>query len=498
MSREWKTSVRGACVAAALSMALPWCGVALAQDTARGADGHARSGPESGAASEIEALRAEMRAMEARHRREMAALREELARSGGGADGALADEIDRLLDRMDGLEGRLEARPESTGRGLRLVDISLSGVAAGGWSDRNDETLGALQGGGHDPNRRGFTLQNVELILKGAVDPYLNAQANLITFIDRDGETVVELEEAFATTTSLPWGLQAKAGQFYAPIGRHNPQHPHQWEFVDQPFGLTRFLGPDGMRGQGAQLSWLLPTDFPLELTAALQNANGETMTSFLGANGAHGDEEDGHGHGGGESTFGEPRERVVRSLDDLVWSGRATTSFDLSDEWTSLFGASTAFGPNQSGNSAETTLRGADVSLRWKPLENRRGFPFVDLRVEWLERDYEFDGFTDDAGDVFGADALHDRTWYGQAVWGFAPGWTVGTRYEEFAGDAPEEITGLEDRDRWSFTITHYLSEFAKIRLQVNRDDSDTLGRGTAVWLQVEFNLGSHGAHVF
>lgn len=445
---------------------------------------------------EMERLRAEMRTMEERHRSEMEALRAELATRDAAGQGDLASEIDRLMDRVDGLETQIATDVRRPGA-FRLVDVSLNALMAAGGSGEDDETIEALQSGGHDPNRRGFTVQNVELILKGAVDPYFTAQANIVWFTDRDGESQFELEEAFAQTTSLPWGLQARAGQFSNAFGRHNPQHPHQWDFVDMPFGWTRFLGPDGMRGAGAELSWLLPVDTPIEILGAVQNANGETMSSFVGAGG----EEDAHDHGhahGGSYTFGEPRGREVRSLDDLVWSGRGTVSLDLSDEWTALLGSSVAYGPNSAGRRADTWLSGVDLTARWTPLDNRRGFPFVDVRFEYLARDYEYDAFTDEAGDVFRSGSLNDETWYLQSTWGFATDWTLGARYEDFSGDSPEEILGLEDRDRWSVAITHYFSEFSKIRLQLNRDDSDVLGDATSVWLQLEFNLGAHGAHEF
>lgn len=104
--------------------------------------------------------------------------------------------------------------------------------------------------------------QNVELSIGATVDPYFDGQTHLIFLIDADGETVVELEEAFFTTRSLPWGLQVKGGQFFTEFGRQNKQHPHTWAFVDQPVVLSRFFGGDGLRSQGVRTSWLIPTDW--------------------------------------------------------------------------------------------------------------------------------------------------------------------------------------------------------------------------------------------
>ena len=102
------------------------------------------------------------------------------------------------------------------GATLRLVDVSFDALIAAGTSTATDPQLQFLQGGGHDPRKRGFTVQNLELSLMGAVDPYLNGEAHIVYFIDPvTGDSAVELEEAFFTTQKLPYGLQLKGGQFF-------------------------------------------------------------------------------------------------------------------------------------------------------------------------------------------------------------------------------------------------------------------------------------------
>ncbi len=164
------------------------------------------------------------------------------------------------------------------------LQIGLSGLFSAGGSDVNNEALSNLQAGGHDPNKNGFTVQNIELSIGATVDAYFDAQTNIIFLINAEGETVVELEESFFTTRSLPWGLQIKGGQYFTEFGRQNKQHPHTWAFVDQPVVLSRFFGGDGLRSQGGRASWLIPTDWYSELYLGVQNAKGETATSFLNA----------------------------------------------------------------------------------------------------------------------------------------------------------------------------------------------------------------------
>jgi len=372
------------------------------------------------------------------------------------------------------------------------LQIGLSGLFAAGGSNANNDELEGLQAGGHDPNRNGFTVQNVELSLGATVDPYFDGQANLIFLIDSEGETVVELEEAFLTSRSLPWGLQVKGGQYFTEFGRQNPQHPHTWDFVDQPVILSRFFGGDGLRSQGARVSWLAPTPWYSELYLGAQNANGETVTSFL-ASGA------GEDPGEPEAIGGHPLiDRDGRDLSDLLYSARWLNGVDISDTLSMNLGFSGLIGPNASGRSTQTTIIGSDLYLKWQPAYVQRGFPFVSWHTEVLQRRYEA-GRSDDPT----RETLNDWGLFSQALWGFHPGWVAGLRAEfaEADGGEGQEDDPLRDRrKRLSPNLTWYPSEYSKLRLQYNRDWAQHLDGGSAdsLFLQVEFSLGSHMAHIF
>src|SRR5213076_812767 len=119
------------------------------------------------------------------------------------------------------------------GGGKNYMNISFDGLFTLAASSARD--LDHIEVGDHDPQQRGFNARNAEIALDGAVDPYFEGFANIVLKLDNDNETEIELEEAFLQTTSLPFGLQLKGGQFFDPFGRINATHPHTWEFADSP-----------------------------------------------------------------------------------------------------------------------------------------------------------------------------------------------------------------------------------------------------------------------
>lgn len=376
------------------------------------------------------------------------------------------------------------AAPARTGGAY--MNIGFDGIADFGWS--SERNVGSLQGGDHDPAVRGFTVPNVELSLDGAVDPYFKGFSNIVYKVDPHGETGVELEEAFVLSTSLPWNLQVKAGQFFTEFGRQNPQHPHSWSFVDQPLVLTRMFGPDGLRSQGARVSWLVPTSWYTEAMVSVLNSAGGTTFSFRS-------DESSQIHGGVAES------RTVRDPSDLLIVPRIAASVDLTDEQTLLFGASAAFGPNSSGPDARTKIYGADVYWKWKSPTAMQGFPFVSLQGEAVFRTY--DAATrvsaDDPGILLPSEELRDRGAYAQLLWGIKPRVVVGLRADVVGGDKAAFASELRaDRYRVSPNLTWYPSEFSKLRLQYNYDHRAEIGADNSLWLQFEFILGAHAAHKF
>lgn len=375
------------------------------------------------------------------------------------------------------------SQTSTTNNTISNLNIGLTALFSAGGSTVDNATISDLQAGGHDPAKNGFSVQNIELTMSATVDNYFDAQSNFIFLINAAGETVVELEEVFLTTRQLSGGLQIKAGQYFTEFGRQNMLHPHNWSFADQPVILSRLFGGDGLRSQGLRLSWLMPTGWFSEFFIGAQNAKGETASSFLNA--------------AGEDVAGYTLiDRTARDSGDLLYSARWLNSFDLSDSVSMNFGMSGLWGPNATDTDSNTKIIGSDLYIKWQAINSQRGFPFVAWHSEVIEREYEALNQTDPAHQL-----LSDSGYFSQILWGFKPGWVAGLRIEEAHSEGDNSTDPLrDDRQRLSANISWYLSEYSKIRLQYNRDDAQHLVDETvdSIWLQLEFNMGSHAAHSF
>ena len=326
-----------------------------------------------------------------------------------------------------------------------------------------------LQLGAHDPNSNGFNLQQLELHVESVVDPYFTFDANIVF-----AQFGVEVEEAYATTIALPANLQMRGGQFLTRMGRLNPTHPHSWHFVDQPVVNGKFFGGEGSRGLGAEASYLTPLPWFAEVIASATMADGACCArSFYGG-----------------------QNLGVDGLGDLLYTLRFEQFFELSPSFFALVGASAQFGPNPSGAGNRTEIYGADLYLRWRPVNDPRRRS-VSLQVEALQRRRQV---------PFGL--LVDQGGYADLVAVLSQRFEVGGRYEFVSGIDPTDPAALQDPldPDWvgnvhsgALQVTFYPSHFSRLRLQGSYDDRTWLDSPTiAAILALEVLVGAHGAHNF
>lgn len=372
------------------------------------------------------------------------------------------------------------------GGSKNYLNLSFDGLFAAAGSTAPD--LQRIETGGHDPIQRGFTVQNLEITMDGAVDPYFTGQVNLVTQIGRGGDTTFEAEEAWLQSTSLPWNLQVKGGLFLSPFGRLNQTHPHTWDFADQPLVNGRLLGTDGLRNPGIQISYLTPLPWYSEIIAAVQNGSGSTAYSF-------------RNRGDNNTFFNRTTlDREVRGPGDLLYVLRWANSIDLDDEQTVVVGTSAAVGPNDTGEDSSTQIYGVDAYYKWKPDNASGGWPFVKWQNEAMYRRYEAG-----TSGIVPHENFDDWGAYSQVVWGFSKGWMTALRGDYLSQEGSIFTPDQTRETRWRISpnLTYFPTEFSKIRLQYNHDDIQpgpfVRARNVeTVILQFEFILGAHGAHKF
>ncbi len=318
------------------------------------------------------------------------------------------------------------------------------------------------------PGDRGYSLGESELSLSANVDNFFYGA--LTASIAPEGG--IDVEEAYLQTLALPYGLGVKAGRFFSAIGYLNEQHSHAWDFVDAPLAYRAMLGTQ-YGDDGIQLTWTAPTDLYIVFGGELfrgdafpaggNSGNGPgTRTAFV--------------HVGGDVGTSNSWRAGLSHL-------RADASDRETEDGTDTF----------SGNS---DLSVADFVWKWAPQGNpyRTNFKLQGEYL-WRSEDGAFNGAPYDA---------NQRGWYAQGVYQFMPRWRLGLRYDELrAGDPGAAFAGTvldplgHTPRRTSLMVDFSNSEFSRIRLQYNRDDSQPES-DNEWYLQYIMSLGSHGAHKF
>ena len=336
----------------------------------------------------------------------------------------------------------------------------------------------------------GFSLGESELVLESNIDDQWHGWAT----ISLDPAGAVSVEEAYANTLALPYGLALKVGRFKSEIGYQNHVHAHAWDFVDAPLVYRALL--NGQLGDdGAQLRWVAPTDLLIEVGGeALRGAQfpgGGTDRS--GINGVTG-----FVHVGGDVGDGGSWRVGVSHLHANA-DARPT-------------------GDPGSGNDAaftgKTGLSIADLVFKWAPGGNYDQTNLA-INAEYFHRDEHgtlvFDPAGAGPGTTTGDYEGKSDGYYVQAAYQFMPRWRAGARYDWMRSDntvaapapgnaASDALTDTShDPRRESVMVDFSNSEFSRIRAQYNHDETRPGGvKDDQLFLQFIYSLGSHPAHQF
>lgn len=347
------------------------------------------------------------------------------------------------------------------------------------FSEGQSELAGFAIGEEAERGKEGLGIDETELNFSASVDDKFRGAAT-VALHEHDGETEVEIEEAYISTTALPYGLEAKAGRFFSELGYLNAHHSHADDFADRPLPNRVFL--DSNYGDdGAQLSAVLPT----------------TIYSEIGGGMFRGDDFPG---GGGEGS------------DIGAWTAYGRVGGDVGARTSWRLGLSTlqAEGGERAGNEGAVMFDGdsslyiADARMIYAPSGNNAEQEFI-LQGEYFYRDENGTYEDSDAGTGTVDYDAHQSGWYAQGVYKFMPQWRVGARYSQlYASDAPAGLAGsaLDNggHDPWAAAVMvdWTNSEFSRFRAQVNREALADNQQDDQIILQYVMSLGAHGAHAY
>ena len=418
---------------------------------------------------------------------------------------ALADSLERA--RQDSITlvrelERIRAEPRNRVPGGAAGDTTRStqGAARGG-NPRllpDISALGDLVGdlspdGSTLEDGQRFGVREIELAIQANVDPYF--RADFILGVHGDA---VEVEEAYATTTSLPWALQLRLGRVHLPFGKQNVIHRAELHAIEYPHVIRRFLGDEGGRGDGIFASRVLaPFGFYQELQLGV-------MDRFGGE--AHAHEEEA---GGAEEVEATPAEPANRRLSGLGYVGRFRNYWDLSEAANLELSASAATGRSAqpfdreiadgvNAVNARQSIVGVDATYRWRPLQQGLYRSLI-VQAEWMRQLNE--EVADRSDPLGGPDMLYEgpRGDYDGAYlfarWQTSRRTFVGARYDwlqddEADGDTFGAVSGY---------LTWFPSEFAKLVAGYERvmpaGGADAVNR---ILLQATFSVGPHRPHPF
>ncbi len=428
--------------------------------------------------ADLEALRGEIRAMQQAYESKINQLEQKVE--------TLSAQQNKTAKRVAATEPAAGGSSIPATSERRINDNSFNpeiGVILQGqhqsFSADTSEFAGFAVGEEAERGSEGFGIDETELNFSANVDDLFRGSAT-VALVEEGGSTEVEIEEVYVETTSLPYGLQAKAGRFFSELGYLNSHHSHADDFADRPLPTRAFLNGN-YNDDGVQVSAVLPTD----------------IYSEIGGGVYRGDDFPGGGADGN---------------DIGSWTAYGRVGGDIGDDTSWRLGLSTlqVEGGQRSANEDMVVFDGdsglyiADARMVYAPTGNNAEQEII-FQGEYFHRDE--DGTYDDMDAGTGAVAYDDNQsgWYAQSVYKFHPKWRVGARYSQlYAGDVPAGLAGsaLDDsgHNPWgaSAMVDWTNSEFSRARVQFNREELSDGNEDDQIILQYIMSLGAHGAHAY
>jgi uncharacterized protein YoxC len=380
----------------------------------------------------------------------------------------LQQQLQKALQRIDQLEkertatsdkiNQLEQEKTTTAGRIGQVEKSVQAVQSAP-SALNPAIGMVLDANVSQRSKAGgnFNFRSAEIGLAASVDPF----ARMYGFINGTSDGV-EVDEAAAVTTSLPWNLTAKGGRFLADFGRFPKIHEHELPFVNQPLSIERMIGGE-TRADGAELNYLFPTPFFLRATLGGYNAIGEENQQV--------------------------DNRKSRSWSRFTYLGRLNTYFDLSDNHSIELGTSMAYTPSVrltgAADGGDRMVNGIDLTYRFQPLASTvyQGLT-VGSEIFRNSEQFAFESVAT-RREAFGgysyAELKLSKNWSTGFLFDYAP--SVSSPGKKTIGYSPFVTWNMSEFNRLRFQFTH-----ADDRVREEKNDG-----GNQFFLQWTTVIGAH-----
>lgn len=367
--------------------------------------------------------------------------------------------------------------------------------------DQTDLELPGFQLGGEAglPSQ-GFSSGHSELSISSNIDDKFFGSMTAAIVVE-DGETELELEEAYFETLKLGHGFSIKGGQFFSGFGYLNSIHAHNHDFADRPLVYDALVGGT-LVDTGVQARWTAPTDLYLSFGSEVT-----TGSAFPG-----GENSDG---ANGFALFAKTGGDFSTSSSWQLGASYYQSEFDVREAGGHHHGGEEESADNELLNG-DVEMVGVDLVYKWAPNGNSKKQNFK-LQAEYLFK--KENGLAELTEGANSAEANYEGEqggFYLQGIYQFMPSWRVGVRHDRlfadntltnFAGSGineeeflEESSLGTEEKDptKNSVMIDYSPSHFSRIRLQYSQLDNGHDEPNDMLTLQYTMSLGSHGAHLF
>lgn len=334
---------------------------------------------------------------------------------------------------------------------------------------------------------QGFNLGESEMSIAAEIDPQFRATTKLA--LSPTGG--VSVENAFVQTTGRGDGVQLKFGRFFSGLSALNEQHPHAWDFIDQPLAYVVFWNQQ-LNEDGIQLKWQAPTALMVELGLEMGKGRGFPGTDTA-KNGISATQLFAHV---GDHSASTQHWRVGTSLHRTQRTDAESTH--VPDRLNTRGGVTDRF----NGDSQTVGLE----LLWWVSDDGDIEESSTKVQAEYFQRKESGQLTYDTLGaNITDAYATAQRGWYVQALHQFMPDWRSGIRYDRLDSGLTQigslnTNTVISDYgfnpSRLSWMVEYSPTTASKFRLQLARDLSRQNSADNQLFLQYIMRIGTHNHH--